>query len=851
MQAYRMYRPAYPMSRFLLLSILLSTLFGAPGMALELLLDDSDQLSITMPLPTVLTRQPDIQSADPQYWLAQDFSPLNYQSSIHASPYASWHKVDLLGNFNDPKPREKILLVNAHTLQNLDIYLFSGKKLIASKRLGVIDSPNNTSAYYQPFLGFHITDGQRFTLLIGKQSDGPGLLPLQVVSTQQYSQAKRSHNLFWGAMIAVIIAMALYNALVYAMHPNLAYLWYLAFHCSTFLYFSTLQGFGFWFWPSSVQVFLVQNILCLNFIIVLLMVNFSSVFLEAKRNAPKHYKWVPYLTVFSLAGCVSSFFVTEYHLMPIFAVLQLVASLYGVSMGYRALKNRFYPARFYLSSLAFIITGGAISTATLLNMLPASFFNLHSFLFGTVAELFILSAGLANRIKHTEQKMLSVSYMHPDTQAANFSYLKQLLPSLLPDMLANSNQLVIFLVNMKGYREVVSLYGSSVQSDIYQKITERNSNFLAAQNWAVALPLPMGKQVYSIVLPGAQMFILINIDEQHAKKKLKNISELVLAEAEKPLYINDICINLQFELGYTFINQARDFHECYRQAQTALLNAPLQHKKYLLYHPNQDAIISERLSLMHELKAAIEDETLQTYIQPQFTMKNQRLSGGEILIRWLHPQRGYISPGLFIPLAEKGGLIYLITQLVIKQTCQWLMKLKQKNEKWLDDFTLSINLSALDMAQADLLPFLQDCLSQYQVDANNIMLEITESAVMNNPDDFLKTIKQLKQAGFAISIDDFGTGYSSMMYLQTMQAQEIKIDLAFVRNIHRDKTKQNIVAAIIQLAHSTLAHTVAEGVECQEEADYLATLNCHIAQGYYWSPAISMQEFEEQYLRKT
>ncbi len=130
------------------------------------------------------------------------------------------------------------------------------------------------------------------------------------------------------------------------------------------------------------------------------------------------------------------------------------------------------------------------------------------------------------------------------------------------------------------------------------------------------------------------------------------------------------------------------------------------------------------------------------------------------------------------------------------------------------------------------------------------MLEITESAVMNNPDEFLKTIKQLKQAGFTISIDDFGTGYSSMMYLQTMQADEIKIDLAFIRNIHIDMTKQNIVTAIIQLAHSTQAHTVAEGVECKEEADYLATLDCHIAQGYYWSPAIPMPQFEEQYLRK-
>ncbi len=124
MQACRLYRPAYPMSRFLLLSILLSTLIGAPGMALELLLDDSDQLSINMPLPTVLTNQADTHVDDPQLWLKQDFTLANYQSSFHAGPHSSWHKIELLGNFTDALPREKVLAVNAHTLQHLSFYLF-------------------------------------------------------------------------------------------------------------------------------------------------------------------------------------------------------------------------------------------------------------------------------------------------------------------------------------------------------------------------------------------------------------------------------------------------------------------------------------------------------------------------------------------------------------------------------------------------------------------------------------------------------------------------------------------------------------------------------------------------------
>jgi len=848
MQAYRMYRPAYPMSRFLLLSILLSTLIGAPGMALELLLDDSDQLSINMPLPTVLTNQADTHVDDPQLWLKQDFSLANYQSSFHAGPHASWHKIELLGKFNDARPREKILAVNAHTLQHLSFYLFDDHKLITFKAVGLSDAHPQPLNYYHPHLRFHIKDGQRLTLIIGKLSDGPALLPMKIYGTAQYALGLRQQNMFWGAVIAVLLALALYNVLVYAMHPNRTYLWYLAFHGAAFLYFAAVNGFGFWLWPSGLQIMLVQNIPLLSFIILFLLVNFSNRFLEAKQHASNHHKYVPWYSAVSIVGGISSLFVAGYTMLPLFAFFQLLVSIFILSMGYRALKNKFYPARYFLLSWALTITGGAISTCTYINLIPASFFNLHSFLFGTMAELFLLSVAMAARIKYMEQKLLSKSYMQPNTQAANFSYLKQFLPSCLPKLLATHGQLAIFVANVKGYREVVSLYGPSAMGNIYRYFTARSSNFLATQQWSVALPLPTENRVHMVILPGAQIFLLLKVDKSSEINYLKNIAESLFGEFEKTISISDMRVNLRFEMGYSFIDRAADLPESYRQAQTALLNAPRQNKKFLRYNPNQDAVISERLSLMHELKSAINDETLQIYIQPQFNLKNQRLNSGEILIRWSHPHRGNINPGLFIPLAEKSGMIYPITRLVIKNTCRWLQQLKLTHEKWLKDFTVSINLSALDMTQPDLLPYLQHCLKQYGVAAKNIMLEITESAVMDHPQEFLNTVQQLKEAGFSISIDDFGTGYSSMMYLQTIQAAEIKIDLAFIRDIHLDETKQKIVKAIIKLAHSTHAHTVAEGVECQEEADYLASINCHIAQGYLWSPAIPLQQFEASYL---
>jgi len=841
------------MKRFVfpaLLTVVFSILLTDACLSLELLLDDSEQLALDIPLPTLLTQGPATRLDQPQHWLSQDYSATLYQAAIRPGPHASWHKINLVGKFGDARLRKKVLVVSSHTLQHLHVYLFEGEKLITAKAMGLKYARRNGLHYNDPHFGFHIKDGQRLTLLIVKQSDGRGLLPLDIYSEQQYAQVVRRQHIFWAAVIAVLLVMALYNVMVYTMHPNTAYLWYLAFHTTAFMHISAQNGLGFWLWPDAMQIYLAQHVQFINFLLAFTVFNFSRVFLESKQNAPWHHQFIPYFSALTLAGAACSLFVAEYNMIPVFSTLLLVGSIFGLSMGYIALKNNFYPARYFLLSWTFVAAGSVVSMATAVNLLVANFFTMHSFLFGTITELFLLSVALASRIKHTEQALLSHSYIHRDSHTANFSYLRQVLPVHLPELLTVHPRLVILVANMSGFREIMNLYGPTSLTSIYQFIGARSSRFLAKQSWSVALPMPTQEPIYLVSLPGEQIFMLISVKKINAHADLENIVHSLMKDAKKTINLNGIQIDVNIEVGCAYLNSKDEFQECFRQAQTALLSSTQHNKPYQLYNPNQDSVISARISLMHDLKDAIDEQDLKIHIQPQFTLKDHVLSGGEILIRWSHPLRGNINPGQFIPLAESSGLIYTITQLVIKQTCQWLMQLKQKNEKWLDDFTVSINLSALDLAQPNLLPFLQDCLNQYHVNAKNIMIEVTESAVMNNPDEFLNTIKQLKQAGFTISIDDFGTGYSSMMYLQTMQADEIKIDLAFIRNIHIDKTKQNIVAAIIELAHSTNAHTVAEGVECQEEADYLATLNCHIAQGYYWSPAIPMKDFEEQYLRK-
>ncbi|HEX4939682.1 MAG TPA: EAL domain-containing protein, partial [Candidatus Kapabacteria bacterium] len=280
------------------------------------------------------------------------------------------------------------------------------------------------------------------------------------------------------------------------------------------------------------------------------------------------------------------------------------------------------------------------------------------------------------------------------------------------------------------------------------------------------------------------------------------------------------------------------------QPQVALLTAQRNRQSAALYSNEQDSFIKHRLSVLSELRQAIAREQLSIYIQPQLRVRDQLLVGGEVLVRWHHDRDGYISPGVFIPLAEQSQLIFDITRQVLLQSCQWL----QRQQSLPQDFHLSVNLSALDINDRRLLPFIEYCMTEYHVDRRRILFEVTESAVMDDPERFLGVIRQLHELGFKIAIDDFGTGYSSMSYLQQMNADEIKIDIRFVRNIHLSPTNQNIVKAIVQLARATHAYTVAEGIETEAELNMLRALECNIAQGFLWSAAVPAEEFSQRFL---
>jgi EAL domain-containing protein (putative c-di-GMP-specific phosphodiesterase class I) len=246
-----------------------------------------------------------------------------------------------------------------------------------------------------------------------------------------------------------------------------------------------------------------------------------------------------------------------------------------------------------------------------------------------------------------------------------------------------------------------------------------------------------------------------------------------------------------------------------------------------------------RLALERDLRQALEREEFFLVYQPKVAVKAGGLTGAEVLLRWRHPQRGMVNPAEFIPIAEEIDLINPLGDWVFRNACR---QIRAWNDAGLATPRISINVSARQMHDPNFEKNIRRMLAECRVSGSSVVLELTESALMMDPDRTAAVLKSLRDAGIGISIDDFGTGYSSLAYLRRFQLDELKIDRSFLMESSEDSAA--IATAIIALGHSLRLKVVAEGVEHEAQLEFLRSRNCDEYQGYYFSRPVPAEAFE-------
>jgi EAL domain-containing protein (putative c-di-GMP-specific phosphodiesterase class I) len=237
-----------------------------------------------------------------------------------------------------------------------------------------------------------------------------------------------------------------------------------------------------------------------------------------------------------------------------------------------------------------------------------------------------------------------------------------------------------------------------------------------------------------------------------------------------------------------------------------------------------DTRLRDRRTLEHDLKAALVLRQMSVHYQPQANMAGE-IFGFEALARWRHPTRGVVPPGVFIPIAEECGAIKQIGEWVLREACR-------EAASWPRDLSVSVNLSPVQFRQGDLIAMIQSILVETGLSGRRLELEITESALIDDPDSALAILRRIKALGVRIAMDDFGTGYSSLSYLQSFPFDKIKIDRSFVASLEGNPQAGAIVRAVIGLAHGLHLRVIAEGVETKDQLAFLRREDCDEMQGY-------------------
>ncbi|QQZ40887.1 EAL domain-containing protein [Pseudomonas sp. SK3(2021)] len=339
---------------------------------------------------------------------------------------------------------------------------------------------------------------------------------------------------------------------------------------------------------------------------------------------------------------------------------------------------------------------------------------------------------------------------------------------------------------------------------------------------------------------GGDQFALVQADIEQPYEAAE-LAQSILDDLEAPFALDHQEIRLRATIGITLFPEDGDSTEKLLQKaeQTMTLAKSRSRNRYQFYIASVDSEMRRRRELEKDLREALTREQFHLVYQPQISYRDHRVVGVEALLRWQHPEHGFVPPDLFIPLAEQNGTIIAIGEWVLDQACR---QLREWHDLGFSDLRMAVNLSTVQLHHAELPRVVNNLLQIYRLPPRSLELEVTETGLMEDISTAAQHLLSLRRSGALIAIDDFGTGYSSLSYLKSLPLDKIKIDKSFVQDLLDDDDDATIVRAIIQLGKSLGMQVIAEGVETAEQEAYIIAEGCHEGQGYHYSKPLPARE---------
>jgi len=682
-----------------------------------------------------------------------------------------------------------------------------------------------------PHIGFDLNGKKDIQLIVHVKSNGPPNVPLTLYYKDNFEKRIDYAQIVYGLFIGIILLMAAYNFILYFATKDKVYLVYIGYLLSSFIVLAGLTGYGYLIFTKNVQYFIHEYLLFIDYFLVFFLLLFSLYFLRYDQTKNTLYKIGIASSILLVLVALFSLSLSQITQTKLFFSIQPLFYLLSLIIIFKRLSKDFAWARFYFISWIPFLIGAAIQPLVLLNHVDSTFLTRNAFLFAVMIEITFMAFALAERMRRNDQDRIHDISYHGFTDLPR----KSMLENTMSQLQISGNHNFSVLVIKPEHIEQISLYiDDKANAELFKRLSRRLSS-LFIYNDAIVELSPTHEKICFLENNCLAILVNKNNSQQDLSILIKSIQQLI----SETFQIDQLKLPLSAVVGIANYPEHGDAN--YLLINHALLathEAQHVYARWAYYQSEKSDQTSHLLQLATNLKEAIEQDTLQIYHQPQIDLKTLRVCSSECLIRWEHPTEGFISPVVFIPLAEDLGLINQLTLWVLKRSLIQHRQILENN-----NHMVSINISGKDIAHEDFFNNALTIIEESEIPAEKIILELTESASISHNQQSLDLIQKFSDLGFTISIDDFGTGYSSMAQISHLPFQELKVDRQFVENVNDDEKRKTIAEATVRMAKGLGLEVVAEGINSQEDEDTLRSFGCDIGQGYFYSKPMPIEDY--------
>ena len=697
--------------------------------------------------------------------------------------------------------------------------------------------------------------GESRDFYLRAQTEGSQLVPLKLwQGTDLFIQLGKEdalHATYFGVVSVIIF----FNLLIFIALREKAYLYYSLAACMYMLFFAIMRAKLYPFIFSESPAFHHILLLLLPASCLLFSALFAKEFLQPKLYS-KSLDLVMKVIIGIALCCLSGVLFLDAQTSLKFSVTAVVPGtfalfLLGPILGF--MGNRM--AWVYTAAWSMFMVGAAAITAlSKQGLMPVSFVTEYGMQIGSAIELFILNAALASRFyrehkqriaaqeaqlhentvrREAEQKLLNKSMSDPITALPNRSCFEQQVHKALDAR--EDKRLAVCVIEVLRYPEVSRTLGHHNTELMLVEVAKHLNETMSKLPGIRDIAAPLGKAKVCALEHGSFGML---VDADIAEKDIPLVNRL-LKQTIQPIEFMEMRLELRPVIGVAVCPEhGVNAVTLLRHAQVAADSSEAFERHLSYYKPEYDQYNARRLMMVSELKEAIKEDHLSLYFQPKYNLSKDCVDGLEALVRWNHPRYGLVRPDEFIEIAEQTGIIRNLTRWVANKAFSEQQRFKEQGF----DLNMSINISALNLRESDLLQFLKEQQAEFDFDPASIFIELTETSMMAHPLDAIEVLEQISALGMNVSIDDFGAGYSSLAYLKALPASEIKIDKSLVFGICSHESDRLIAQATIDMCHKLGFKVVAEGVENEVTLKRLQELGCDNVQGYFFTPPLPFEK---------